>query len=194
MNAVGKWLDGLSRKAMVFIGTVVVAVLIPASLLLTWLVWDTGVLQKRIGVATKQDVTDVTKAVRVLHEDEMRGMAEFAARERAERDSARYAALFDTVSTTLIEPGIVRLRSLEQQMEQVHEVLGTSQHLLHEQVDVAKDTRSRMSLMQQQMNGSTTEETQAELIRLMGEMNDRMERIEKAPQRTSRFSEPSRKQ
>lgn len=192
MNGLTTWLNGLSRKAMVFIGTVVVLVLIPASLLLTWLIWGTGAIQSQL--PTKQDVSDVTAAVRVLHEDEMRGLAEFAAQERSERDSARYAALFDTVSTTLIEPGIARLRSLEAQVDHLNEVMGTSQHLLHEQVDVAKDTRSRMSLMQQQMNGSTTEETQAELIRLMGEMNDRMERIEKTPQRTSRFSEPSRKQ
>jgi hypothetical protein len=113
-------------------------------------------------------------------------MAEFAARQRSGQDSARYGRMFDTLSITLIEPGIKRLKSLEQQVGHLNELAGVNRDLLQEQVDVVKDTRSRMSLMQHQMNGSPVEDTQREILRQLRTMQSALDSLKKAPARNTK--------
>lgn len=161
--------------------TIGLSVAIPLCLLLaTW------VYVKGRTLPTKQDVKAVRDAVQQLSEDQVVQMAAFAARQRSRQDSMRYAALFDTLSTTLIEPGIKRLKSLENQVAHLEDLAGVNRELLREQVDVVKDTRSRMSLMQHQMNGSPVEDTQREMMRMLKKMETTLDSLKKIPARTNK--------
>jgi len=161
--------------------TIGLSVAIPLCMLMaTWL------YMKGKTLPTKQDVNDVKHAVQQLSEDQVLAVAEFAARQRSGRDSARYAEMFDTVSTTLIEPGIKRLKSLELQVGHLNELMGVNRDLLQEQVDIGKDTRSRMSLMQHQMNGSPVEDTQREILRQLRTMQGALDSLKKTPARNTK--------
>ena len=92
--------------------------------------------------------------------------------------------MFDTLSTTLIEPGIKRLKSLEQQVAHISAIMNASQGLMIEQVDVSKDTRTRLSMMQQELRSSTTDETQQAILQKLQELSTVVEEIKKSQRNT----------
>lgn len=165
MMDVDGWIERRSRKTLILLGGILAAVLIPAGLLLTFLIWGTGWIQSNL--STKTDVENVKEALQPFSEEQLYNIAVLAAENRSAQDSARYGEQFNSISESIIEPGIKRLNSLEQRVDHLSDMLGVSHDLIEEQNDLARDTKSRVSLLQMQMNQNADGNEKAERAELM---------------------------
>lgn len=150
----------------------------------------TDFVKDKLGIPERTQAADLVDAVQVASEDQLLATMVFVANERAAHDSARNAALFDTLSTTVIEPGIKRLNSIERQVVRLSELMGVSNGLISEQINYTRETKSRMALLQEQMNSRDPAAEQAdreEMLRIIRTLTAKLDSLAAASgKRTSK--------
>lgn len=184
MNVQGIWnaLPSLLRRTVAYgIGAGVAMMLVVLAFAAVPVLRDW--LRDKLEIPTKSELVGARMDDQALAEDAVRGAIEFAVRQRSEADSARYAAQFDEVSRTLIEPGIKRLRSVEEQVAHLNHLMGVQQDLVQDVSATSKEANSRLSLLQHQMN--SPDETQQAILRQLKAMQAQMDSLRR-PVRTNK--------
>jgi len=173
-NAVPVWL----RK---FIGYGISAGIAFACVVFAFLSFGplTTYIKDKLNIIDKQDVKRVSESVQYASEDQMNAAIDLTARRLVEDSRERIRlendSLFQVVSVDLIEPGIKRLRSLEENVKRLNSMMGMSNDLLTQQRDQSRIANDRLGELQQQLNGS---ELGQKLDQIMLEMQRQREDIE----------------
>lgn len=143
----------------------------------------TAYIKDKLNIIDKQDVQRVSESVQYANEDQVNAAIDLTTRRvvdgsidrmRAENDS-----LFQAVSNGLIEPGIKRLRSLEDNVKRLNALMGVSNDLLIQQRDQSRQANDRIGQLQQQMSGSEIGQKLDDIIREMQRQRDDIEEIKK---------------
>lgn len=173
-NAVPVWL----RK---FIGYGISAGIAFACVVFAFLSFGplTTYIKDKLNIIDKQDVKRVSESVQYASEDQMNAAIDLTARRLVEDSRERIRlendSLFQVVSVDLIEPGIKRLRSLEENVKRLNSMMGMSNDLLTQQRDQSRIANDRLGELQQRLNGS---ELGQKLDQIMLEMQRQREDIE----------------
>ena len=162
-------------RAPVAIGVIISIPLVLA--MLFWVLWTTGVIQERLHLPTTQDLEHVKGAVQERTDEQLNAAIEFVVDKRRAHDSARYSAFFDTISTTLIEPGILQLKDLQRQVAHLNKATGINQTMLQEQGAVAYETQSKLGELQELMRADPTADQQAEILRQLQQLTQQVEEM-----------------
>jgi hypothetical protein len=136
----------------------------------------TDFIKDKLGMPTRADVSNVANAVQVNSEDQVNAAIQFTAgamiesaqeRMRNENDS-----LFSEVTTSLIQPGIKRLRALEENVRLLNERVGVSMQV---QRDESRQTRERIGDLKSELNNDELVELMRALQQQMNELQDQVE-------------------
>lgn len=107
-------------------------------------------LREKLGVPTREDLDTVSERT----DAQLAGAIEFTAREVVDRamrhEHARQDTLFDALSRELIEPGIARLRTVEDQVRALNRQMGINN-------DQGREQNDRLGQLSRQLEQSSNE-------------------------------------
>lgn len=142
-------------------------------------------IKEQLGI--RQDVQAVSDNLQERTDEQLNAAIVFTSRTvvNAAMDSLAHAndSLFARVSTDLIEPGIVKLNTLEAQVQRLNVMLGVNNDLAREQAQAQRQTLDQIGTLQQRLNtpdnAATLEAILTELRNVREEQEAMRDRLNK---------------
>jgi len=146
-------------------------------------------IKEKLGIT--RDIESVSGSIQYATEDQMNAAIDLSvhrmvsdSRERIQHEND---SLFQAVSNGLIEPGIKRLRSVEENIKRLNGLMGLSNDLITRQLDESKATNDHIDRLQRELDGQDIAAKLDNIIREMREQRDDIEEIKKARNTKQKF-------